>query len=740
MSLSQPLRIEDGEAVARPPSCVGDLSDAELFARLNRVGFFRREEDRLTALALVVLARRLSPSALVMRFADALPSAETPLTVTECCNTLARFGFAHAVIKTTPGSLDHRLGPSLVMLPHPCVLYFRSSEAGRSLVLYDSQTQQDRVLEAGDPLLHKTCKIHLYRAGEQGGAVEDYGTHRREGQSWFGHTLMRLRRTILFLGLVGFLLTTSAMAVPIIILLMYDQVVGPRSMDAFFSIATGGALIALSEVQLRYLRARALAWMTARLDFLVGTSLFEKFLTLPPRVAEQVPISSHIARIRTFESVRDFFSGPVLVSALGLPATALGLLIILMISGPLVLVSLTAIAAYLLLAPILWRKVRLAIEDAALEGSTTQSFMLETFQKRSSIQDDGLQEKWAEKFRELSGASTAAQYRLFMLGQVCETIGSVISSLVILATLWVGAQLVWSGALSVGALIAVTMLTWNCLYPFHSLLSLLPRFEQSRKCINQINQFIDTNLLEDDDSGDVPVPPLRGEVDLRGVAVRYSKAAGPVFSGVNLSAAVGELVVVTGPNGCGKSSLLKLVAGLEAPMLGAVKLDGFNIRQLNLRDLRRRIAYVPQDAAIFRGSVAENLRVSNRLAEEDALWAALKLVGAHEEVSALPEGLHTRLEAKGKGLSELLIQRITLARGLLLESQLLVIDERPAAALRAGLDRDLKRMILGLQGKRTIFLATNRTDFMRLANKVVALRPMQSPLIGSPDGVMDQLQ
>lgn len=342
---------------------LGETDEASLYDLLRRVGVLDAGTDRAWALALIGLALRYDPSLLVLRFVDILPSPNTPLDEHELCNALARMGLESAEVTTAPGGLDPRLGPALVLDDGPSILAVtRDAAAGVTCRVFDCRLGETRSPGDADPMLHKPVRMRVFQRLGTAGRLDRAPRTRRADHGWFMSLLVRMKGTVGLLMAMGFMLTALSLSVPVFIMLIYDQVVGQRSADPFLAIAIGGGLVIVAEVVLRVIRARALAWLAARLDYLVGTGLFEKLLGLPPRVAEQVPIASHIARIKTFESVRDFFSGPILVSALGVPATLLALVVIWALAGKLVLVAMGTILVYLLAAPprsaLRWRRSR----------------------------------------------------------------------------------------------------------------------------------------------------------------------------------------------------------------------------------------------------------------------------------------------------------------------------------------------------------------------------------------------
>ena len=341
--------------------------------------------------------------------------------------------------------------------------------------------------------------------------------------------------------------------------------------------------------------------------------------------------------------------------------------------------------------------------------------------------------KWEEKFRHVCGREMVAHFHLNLLGMIAETGANALTVISAIATVGFGAHLIWSGYMNTGALVATMILVWRILTPFYSLCTMIPRLEQLRNSIIQVNSLIDLDTEAEEAKTASRLPKLKGRISFDHVELRYEGGGEPVFSGLNFEINPGDFVAVTGNNGAGKSSLLKLVKGLYAPAEGSVRIDGFDIRQLDAPDLRRQIAYAPQIPDFFHGDIAENLRFANPLASLADIERALRLADAWEDIESLPDGLKTMIGSRNyNNLNNSLIAKLSLARAYLQRSQIMLIDELPGALLAGRAGDNLKAFLDKVKGKRTVIMTTYRPDFMERADLVVTLRGKEEPLIGPP--------
>ena len=695
---------------------------------------------------LAALVIQLAPTATPIRIVEALPICGARMTTAHLANALANLGHMARRAELRMAEIDPRLTPclfvrdtddSLVPSDPLIVMAIRSVEGRRTATVFQAGNRDvvDIDLDSAEAL--STGFVTFYRPMRAEDDVATPAARRHTGHSWFRANIGRFHRSLWQLLVVGLFLNLVALGTPLFIMLVYDRVVGPRSLEPLHFLLIGVILSIVMEAALRRLRSSCLSWMASRLDFIVGTAIFERLVQLPAQYLERASVSSQVARIKTFESVRDFFSSPVFMSVLETPAIVISVIAIGLVGGALALVPLGVAVAYVVLFAVMQNRVKSVIKKAASESSVAQQFMLETLEKRAAIKTAGLAPAWTDKFRELSGREQMAQFQLNFLGMLGETLAHSLTLIAATLTLGVGATMVWAGTLTTGTMVATMILVWRVLTPLHALCSMIPRFEQIRNSIQQINDLMDVPIEAEIEDGISRLPVLTGALSFSNVGLRYSSEAGPVFLGLNASIRAGQILGITGSNGSGKSSLLKLILGLYRPVTGSVHLDGFDVRQLDQREMRRAIGYVPQSPDLLPGTLAENLRVGNPFATDDELMAALRRVGAHEEIARMPDGINTLVHRSDHLLagSELPYQ-IALARVIIQDSPILLIDEMPNSVLLSGIFETLRSLLDDYRGRKTVVFVTHRTDMLRLADTVIALRNRRPPSVGSLDTIM----
>jgi ABC-type bacteriocin/lantibiotic exporter with double-glycine peptidase domain len=321
-----------------------------------------------------------------------------------------------------------------------------------------------------------------------------------------------------------------------------------------------------------------------------------------------------------------------------------------------------------------------------------------------------------------------------------ETLAHALTILSAVAVIGFGVGMVWQGALTTGGLVATMILVWRVLSPFYSLCTMIPRLDQLRNSVRQVDRLMDLDSEETTQRNAARLSKIRGRVSFLNVGIRYSMDSDPLLAGLSFEAMPGDIVAVTGANGTGKTSILKMIKGMYTPQAGSIRIDGFDIRQLDPVDLRRRIAYIPQETSFFHGTIAENLRFANPLVTDREIVEALGQAGVGEDIRRLPKGLRTVIGHGGMTLSSSLELRLAMVRAYLHDAPILLIDELPNSLLSEQAGAFMRDHLLRHKKERTVIMVTHREDFMALADTIVILRRNMPPQMGPRQFMMDEMR
>jgi ABC-type bacteriocin/lantibiotic exporter with double-glycine peptidase domain len=729
---TQPITGDEaGNVYARFNESRPILEMLEVLAKTGRKNF---SDPGVWEICLCALILRIQPGCKVQRILECLPHHSHAMDEADVLNFMANMGYFCRPAESELYDIDDRLLPGLFIPTqgNPCVVLGRDRDD--TLQFYDPLS---KLVSTVPPTFDRLGKVWFFQIYDENRPPISRFMRKGTGYSWFRALLTRFKGTFMQVMLAGLVLNIIALTTPIFIMLVYDRVIAADSPATLPMLTLGVVLSIIFEVRLRAVRTQGLSWLAGRLDNIVGNRIFAHLIGLSPALIEKASVSAQIARIKTFESVRDFFSGSMFLSLLEIPFVVISAAAIAVIAGPLVFVPLAMVLAYLLLFAVVRRYVKVSIRLAAKSSSARQQFTIETFEKLSGIRAHGLGDKWQEKFRNLSGREMLSHFHLSWLGMIAETMAHALTIMAAVATVGFGVHFIWQGQMTTGALVATMILVWRVLTPFYSLCTMIPRLEQLRNSIHQVNELMDIETEAEEAKSYSRLSQIRGAISFANASYRPTPESDPVFSGLSLEVRPGDLVMLTGSNGSGKADILKMIKALEQPYEGAVYIDGFDIRQLDAPNLRHQIAYVPRASNFFQGSVLENLRLSNPLASEEEIRSALDLADALEDVMRLPEGLETIIGSYGNDkLTSSLATRLSLARAYLHPASILLIDELPNTILASKAGKNLKNYLIRAKGKLTVLMVTYREDYMRIADTIVWLRGSAAPVVGPRDEVI----
>ena len=654
-------------------------------------------------------------------------------------NAMAELGFVAHAVKMRLDSLDTRLCPCLFAYEDDIeaeqVVAVLSFDEDQSVFeIFDAQTQKYSMVSAKNMPLGQAW---LFMPEEK---VEDSlseSVREASGHSWFRALMERFAGGLWQVIAMGAMLTFLSLAAPIFVMLVYDRVIGAHAPEALMPLLMGALLGLGTEGLLRLVRAYTLSWYGARLDYIVGAQIFQQLMRMPVLFTERASVAAQIARIKAFDAVRAFFTGSAFLALAEIPFTLILLAVIVVIAGPLAFVPVIAAGFYMLLVFMMRPQIRTAMRLSARASSSKQEMLIETFEKMDGLRVGGLTSIWFRDFRDRSGKSSLASFRATFLAAVLESLSHGIYILAGLSVVVWGVMYIWADGMSGGALIAVMILNWRVLGPMQALTNALPRYEQLKNAVGQINRLmtIETEMADGNITARLENP--QGELEFRKVGLRYTKDNDPVFSGLTFKVTSGQIMAVTGGNGAGKSTILKLINGLYNPQAGSIHIDGVDIRQIEIQHLRRHIAYVPQTPSVFYGTIADNLRFSNPIASDEHLKKVLKQVDLWSYVETLPLGLHTTISTHGgTQLPPGLAYNLNLARAYIKDTPIILIDEMPYAFLNGPSGARFKETLQEWKTHKTVVMVTHREDYLEIADMAVLLRSGQSALIASPDEII----
>jgi ATP-binding cassette, subfamily C, bacterial LapB len=555
---------------------------------------------------------------------------------------------------------------------------------------------------------------------------------------WFWGALAENKRIYRDVMLAAFLVNMFALAMPIFTMNVYDRVVPNRTIETLWVMAVGVAIIVIGDLILRTMRGYFLDWASARMDIKLSASIMQQVLGLR---MENKPISvgSFASNLRSFEGVRDFITSATITTMIDMPFGIIFIGVMAWISWPMVIPVLLGAAIMLLYAFSVQTKMHALSETmyraAALRNATLIESLVGLETVKALGMEGNMQRKWEHSARYLTEVGS----KLRLLTQSINNGSAAIQQVIGVVLVLLGVYLVIKGDLTMGGLIACTMLSSRALAPIAQTAGLLAQYHSASTSLESLDEVMNRPVERPLDSKFLSRSAFMGDIEFREVSFKYPGAEENALTKVSFKIKAGEHVVLLGRMGSGKSTIHKLMLGLYQPTEGAVLIDGIDARQIDPAELRRAVGYVQQDTHLFYGSMRENITMTSPHADDPAVLAAAHAGGIDEFINANPKGFDLLVGERGETLSGGQRQGVGIARALIAKPNILLLDEPTSAMDHSSEDNVKKRLIAAAAGK-TIVLITHRSTMFDLVNRIIVVDTGRIVADGPKDMVIEALR
>ncbi len=557
-------------------------------------------------------------------------------------------------------------------------------------------------------------------------------------QDWFWGALKANAKIYKEVVVATLMINVFALASTLYIMNVYDRVIPNAAYETLWVLSIGALTVYIFDFVMKNMRAYFLDVAGRKSDVKISAKLFEQVLgmTLAARPSSAGVLASNM---REFETIRDFFTSATMAAIVDVPFALLFILVIAIIAGPLAIVPLVAIPIVVIAGWFLQKPMQKIMRESMNENAMKNALLFETITGLETIKTQAaeghVQRRWEElvekgsrtSVRSKRVAAFALNFSMFM--QQATSIGVVIA----------GVFMISNGMITQGALVASVMLVGRALGPLSQIAGLLTRFNQSWQALHALEELMKKPVERPADKHFIALPRVEGKVEFRDVTFKYPGQTHAALNGINLTINPGESVGIIGAVGSGKTTLERLLINLYQPESGGILLDGTDVRQIDPGDLRRNVGAVQQSPNLFYGSVRENITMGHETAPDRAVLRAAELSGVMEFLRDSEKGLDTQVGERGESLSGGQRQSVAIARALLYDPPVLIMDE-PTASMDPTSEARLKKRLQVLSQGKTTIVITHKGTMLELVTKLVLIDRGRIIAYGPKEEIMRRLQ
>ncbi len=690
---------------------------SELAAREWRADARAAHDDPLLD-CLVEITRLHGVTATAQALSSGLPLEEHRLTPALLPRAAARAQMSARVVKRPLESISQDLLPAILLLHGERACLLLKTDGDKYVVSHPELGGSSMEMSATELAAQYTGLVCFVRPQFRFDARAPEVAKVRE-RHWFWAAIMENRRLYRDALVAALLINIFAMAMPLFTMNVYDRVVPNNAIETLWVLAIGITLVVIFNMILGTARSHVVDSASKRVDVRLSAQIMERVLDLRLE-GRPVSVGSFAANLRSFESIRDFIASATITTLVDLPFILLFLLALAWISPWMVLPPLVAIVLILLVslaAQARMEALTMSSFQAASQRNATLVEALTGLEAVKTLNAQGaIQRNW-ERATEFI-AQTGGKLKLIS----SSTVGFVqaVQQMVSISVVIIGVYQAQESAISMGGIIAASMIAGRCLAPLGQVAGLLMQYQNARTSLGSIDNYMKLPVERPANAEFLHRPVFHGGLEFRDVSFTYPGAAQPALKKVSFKLKPGEKVGVIGRIGSGKTTLEKLALALYEPTEGAVLLDGIDVRQIDPADVRRAIGHVPQDPLLFYGSLKHNLAMGAPYADDASILAAANLAGVTDFANLHPNGFDMLIGERGESLSGGQRQSVAVARALINDPPILLLDE-PSSNMDHQSEAQLRKRLGEASETKTILLVTHRTALLDLVDRLIVI-------------------
>lgn len=627
----------------------------------------------------------------------------------------------------------------------PCILLLKDE---RSCVLTALDEENARVIlpETGeaDQVLPREALENEYSGYAVFATLESQTDARAEslrlsrGKRWFWDVIRYYAPIYRHVAFASIIINLIGVASPLFVMNVYDRVVPNNAVETLWVLAIGIVIAYVFDFVLRSLRSHFVDVAGRNADVVLSSTLVDKVLSMRLD-AKPESTGALVNNLREFESLREFFSSSTLLALIDVPFLIIFLLLLMFIGGPLVLLPLAAMPILLGAGLLFQASARRCAERSYKHNMHKNALLVEMVNGLETVKTCMAESRMQRLWEAVAGISAQASSEARKYNNRAVAFSTLITQLVTVGMVIWGVYRIAAGELTMGGLIGCNILVGRSMAPLLQMASLLTRFQNSKVSLKALDLLMELPSENQDEKSCMDFGSLRPSFTLEDVSFAYPGSERLALDRVALRIDPGEKVGIIGRMGSGKSTLGKLLIGLYQPKEGAVKFGDVDIRQLAGADLRGRVGFLPQEVVLFYGTVRDNIALGDPSINDHLVLRAASLAGVADFVRRNPAGFGAQVGEQGRNLSGGQRQAVGLARALVRDPEVLILDE-PTSNMDTDSELLVQKRLNSIMEGKTLILITHRLSMLRIVDRLIVMEEGRIALDGPRDAVLRKLQ
>lgn len=670
---------------------------------------------------LIILTRIYGRNASRASLSAGLPLIQNRLTVELFTRAANRADLSSRTLEKTLDEIGSVQLPAILLLHNreACVLVEKNTTRNEFTILLPESGSGEKVISRDELEKLYTGFAIFVRPKYMTEKKSVAETQIDKSKHWFWGTIFESWRIYRDVFLAAFLINVFGLVGIFYILNVYDRVIPNNAMETLWVLSIGVFIVYVFAVLMRTLRSYFIDEAAKKSNLKISAMLLQKVLDLKMEARPQ-SVGSFTKNLQEFEGIRDFITSFSITAVIDLPFTLLGLFVVWWIGGYIVIVHVIIIAILVAYSFYIQAPLQRIVEKTIKASAQKNAILIEGVAGLETIKMLGaegqIQRAWEEAVSYISKWGNKSR----MISSSVQDVSYFLQNIMVVAVVIAGVYLISAGDLTAGGLVALVILSRQVISPMAQVVNLATRYHQAREALKTLDEIMKLPVERPDGKTFLPRKRFNGAIGVKNLTFSYPGQSTKILNNITLEIAAGEKVGIIGPVGSGKTTLGKLLLGLYEPLSGMITMDGTDIRQIDPAELRHFLGYVPQDIVLFRGTVRDNITMGVQDIDDTSVIHAAEIAGVDEFVKKHPSGYDMEVQEFGRGLSGGQRQSVAIARAVLLDPPVLVLDE-PTSNMDNRSEVRLKGYLAKAVKEKTVVLITHRASLLDMVTRLIVM-------------------